>query len=448
MSDTMQMSARHVVECCVAGSCIYEGPPAVEILRAEGITPSSVEDHSAALVLKYCIDKDAQGLPWDIALIGSETEIPMDDLYKFVDHSLGLANMRAHTQRLKEIAAFDEASECAVRLSESLDASTPRGDGYDAIQRAYSRLEVLLGESTSAVTSAAEVDCDPTAQFEQARKGEYNGTRWRWDKFNQLLVCLKPRTLNVFAAQPSCGKTTIACDQIEHALSLGIPQAVATIEVSNADIMIKLAAIRAGVNLHELQSGEYSSTELNKFKVAYDQIKREPLYLMDNGSATIFDVLRFFESCGKNHGCKNYWLDYLTLLSETKDERSGNRSRSVGRWCQLLKAFAKKHDACVNVLSQLSRDMNNKSKETTPPLPTVQNLRDSGEIEQHADAVIMLSKLPGRPWSEFGLGKDWPMIVDIAKNRSGPVGMLSFIFVQRLQLFVHESKYAAYKGDF
>src|SRR5690606_5543391 len=77
-----------------------------------------------------------------------------------------------------------------------------------------------------------------------------------------------------------------------------------------------------------------------------------------------------------------------------------------------LKALAKQMDIAILLLSQLSREV---EKRGTPE-PTLADLRDSGAIEQDADAVLGLWF--ARQWSDRKV-----MALTVLKNRQGERGM-------------------------
>lgn len=74
-------------------------------------------------------------------------------------------------------------------------------------------------------------------------------------------------------------------------------------------------------------------------------------------------------------------IDYLQLL---RPNRSESRNQQVGSMARALKDLAIDAGCPVLMLSQLNRNEGKDAK------PTLSMLRDSGEIEQHSDAVIFL----------------------------------------------------------
>ena len=74
-------------------------------------------------------------------------------------------------------------------------------------------------------------------------------------------------------------------------------------------------------------------------------------------------------------------IDYLQILNVNM--KNVNKEQAMGDVARRLKNIAKELDIWVIALSQLSRDKEN-------PIPTLARLRDSGQIAEAADNVILI----------------------------------------------------------
>ncbi|WP_043353618.1 DnaB-like helicase C-terminal domain-containing protein [Methylobacterium sp. B1] len=81
------------------------------------------------------------------------------------------------------------------------------------------------------------------------------------------------------------------------------------------------------------------------------------------------------------------FIDYLKFI-KVSDRYQGNRVLEIGEISGSLKQLAKAEDVCVVLLTQLNRDVEHKDRKNNRP--RLSDLRDSGELEQDADAVLML----------------------------------------------------------
>jgi replicative DNA helicase len=106
-------------------------------------------------------------------------------------------------------------------------------------------------------------------------------------------------------------------------------------------------------------------------------------------------------------------VDYLQLMSG--ERRFENRQVEVSAISRQLKALAKELNIPVLAAAQLSRAVEQRGEKR----PQLSDLRDSGSIEQDADVVMFLFK------DEMKSGS---MILEVAKHRSGPTGILPLTF--------------------
>ena len=117
-------------------------------------------------------------------------------------------------------------------------------------------------------------------------------------------------------------------------------------------------------------------------------------------------------------------VDYLQLLSP--DHKGRSNYEAVSEVSRGLKALAKDNELAVFALAQLSRTV-----ETRPDKrPQLSDLRDSGQIEQDADAVLFLLR------KEYYLRQEEPdplspKRVDWENHLDAVKGQIEFILAKR-----------------
>jgi replicative DNA helicase len=119
-------------------------------------------------------------------------------------------------------------------------------------------------------------------------------------------------------------------------------------------------------------------------------------------------------------------IDYLQLLSTPPGAgRNANRATLVGEMSRGIKIMAKDLGVPVVALSQLNREVEGR----TGKRPQLSDLRESGSIEQDADIVILLDRSMTDEEAERA-DRPGPGITSfiIAKNRSGPLGIVDMHF--------------------
>lgn len=126
------------------------------------------------------------------------------------------------------------------------------------------------------------------------------------------------------------------------------------------------------------------------------------------------------------------FLDYLKFI-KAGDRYKGNRVLEIGEISGALKALAKSEDICIVLLAQLNRGVEAQGREDKRP--TMADLRDSGELEQDADVVVLLYR-DAYYLQKSAKAKNDPEMIDrlierqnaleliLGKNRAGPTPTL------------------------
>jgi replicative DNA helicase len=119
-------------------------------------------------------------------------------------------------------------------------------------------------------------------------------------------------------------------------------------------------------------------------------------------------------------------IDYLQLM-EGRGKYGDNRVQEVAEISRGLKAVARELNIPVLALAQLSRAV----EQSSPAIPKLSHLRDSGSIEQDADVVMFLyRKAADKNYNENDLSEEEKNSakVYIAKHRNGPTGEVGLVF--------------------
>ncbi len=118
-------------------------------------------------------------------------------------------------------------------------------------------------------------------------------------------------------------------------------------------------------------------------------------------------------------------LDYIQKLG---NRAAGNRAQVIGSFSGAFKDMAKEFDVPFVCLAQINRGVEGQTNKR----PTMADIKDSGDIEQDADVILLLYK-------DECYNPDTPdkgvMEVGIGKNRSGSTGVCKVLFKPSLGQF-------------
>jgi len=258
-----------------------------------------------------------------------------------------------------------------------------------------------------------------------ANGGGISGLTTGNEDLDQVLGGLQPGNLIVLAARPKMGKTTKAINLAEHvALRLHKPVAVFTFEMQPEELGDRMLANQAGINGNRIRTGKLDDVDWANAAEAIRRLSNAPIFVSRPKKARVEHVCAQIRRMHARNPLGLVVIDYLQLMHVTGD----NRAAGIGDITMALKLTASELGLPILLLSQLNR----KLEERTDKRPIVADLRDSGSIEQDADAVIFIYRdeiyHPGSRWEGTA-----ELIVAIQRN--GAPGMVRELYQPELFRF-------------
>jgi replicative DNA helicase len=234
------------------------------------------------------------------------------------------------------------------------------------------------------------------------------GVMTGFPEFDEKVGGLFPGQLHVLAARPSMGKTALATNIAEHVASRGKLVYFASLEMANLDLLFRMLCGRSGVQNHFVRSGRLEGDASHRLGEAARQIGQLPIAIHDRPRLSVSDIRRATRRLVRD-GLGLVIVDYLGKL--TPENPRDDRYLQIGKMTSDLKALARELNVPVLLLCQLAR-----AAEAVEP--RLDHLRESGDIEQDADVVMLLYRKDR--------GQD--AVLDVAKNRNGDTGAFTLYF--------------------
>lgn len=254
-------------------------------------------------------------------------------------------------------------------------------------------------------------------------RGELRGLPTGFVDLDNMLAGFQKSDLIVLASRPSLGKSAMAVDIARNvAVQLKIPVGIFSLEMSRDQVVDRLIAAQAGVDLWRLRtgrlSGEGTDNDFDRIQQALGVLSEAPLYIDDTATTNILQMRSLARRLQADKGLGLIVVDYLQLMEPRNT--LANMVQQMTEVSRSLKALAKELNIPVLALSQLSRAV----EQRTPPRPRLSDLRETGAIEQDSDVVLFI-------YREKKRGEDLPENVAeiiVAKHRNGPVGAIKLYF--------------------
>lgn len=348
-----------------------------------------------------------------------------------------LVSWQHHMELVKRDSLLRSMMVAAAEIT-ALAADAPE-DAKEVVDAAeellYKATDSGLKGSTISIGDAM-MDLYASIQERRESGSRLQGVTTGYQRLDDYLMGLRPGQLIVVGARPAVGKTSFALNMALEAANLENPDANASVlifslEMSSLEIAQRLLSSRSTVSHRAITQGTISPAEWPEITEASSDLSRLDIAIDDTPGTTVTEIRakarRHFH--GKNRGL--VIVDYLQLLS-SGGRGAESRATEVAEMSRGLKIMAKDLGVPVVALSQLNRQ----SANATPRQPQLYDLRESGAIEQDADVVILMDKSnsdeeaakPDRP------DKNMTNFI-IAKNRSGPTGIVTMGFLDRITKF-------------
>lgn len=337
----------------------------------------------------------------------------------------------AHAENYVQIVREKYFLRCAVQEAKAITSEAfARSDG-EALLRSIPERLVKYVDAVHREESNRQALDKLYAQWEQAKNdrdaGNDNvlaGLPTPWPSVNAL-TCGIDVGLYIVAGRPSAGKTTLEDNICVYLAQNGFPVGRVALDMGWKGRVLQRAAARmAGVSLPKLKLGFATQKQLASVREAIEEIAPLPMFINEN-SYDVDDICSWARAMRMKQDIKLLTIDFVQLVRCRVDGKYMNRNEEIGYITSRLKKLSADLQMPVMLLSQLSRGI--KDGKVRPP--KLDDLRDSGNLEQDARCVWALWKDQREDLLEKereARGKLRPVWFDVLKDQDGETGKLPF----------------------
>ena len=263
----------------------------------------------------------------------------------------------------------------------------------------------------------------------QTTKNGIDGISTGFEKLDLMLNGLKDGDVYTIGGRPSMGKTSFAISLIENiAVKQRIPTLLFSMECDSVRCAQKLLANHCDISLQNIYSASLKVENWENLDKRITDVLESPFYIDDSASPTIDEIRKQTKEYVEKYGIKIVFIDYLQLIY-TPYRANRTRNDDVAEIMHGVKALARELSIPIVLLSQLNRGLENRYT-IQENRPRLSDLRDSGTIEEDADAIIFLYRPEVYHIYQDDDGRDLHNMAKILieKNTSGYLTDLLFRF--------------------
>lgn len=231
---------------------------------------------------------------------------------------------------------------------------------------------------------------------------------------------LSPGELIVVGARPSMGKSIFGCQlALDVATINRKPALIFSLEMDSGAIVTRFLAADLQIETSRLRQGIVTENEFVLIHKAHEKLKSIPVFIEDDPRQSIAEISDRVRSMQSTHGNVGLVVVDCLQLLVSGDDPNGFVSKT-GEVARRFKLLARECKVPIVLLSGVNR----KAEDRTNKRPRQSELRESGQIEESADVILLLYRdeyynpeTPDRNVLE----------VICTKNRNGETGTVKFL---------------------
>lgn len=204
---------------------------------------------------------------------------------------------------------------------------------------------------------------------------------WGFPSLDEALYC-EGGDFVLLGGYPSAGKTALA---LQFAWRQSAEKRVGffSLETTGFKLQDRAMSMITRVAFDRIKRNVLTEQDIGAIGGKARQIEQRKLDFVRGTSLTVTDI----QAAALSRRYEIIYIDYVQLIQPL--DRRGNRAEQVGQISRDLHTMAQSTGITVVGLSQLSRAEGNGG---SVKAPTMSSLRESGQLEQDADVILLLYK--------------------------------------------------------
>ncbi|MCF0176890.1 MAG: replicative DNA helicase [Bacteroidales bacterium] len=421
------------VEEAVLGAMLIE--PSVVDDTVEDLTPSCFYDERHRMIFEAILKLANEHAPVDILTVAQKLRqlgnleaaggpVALAELSRKIGAA---AHVEFHVKVLKQKHIQRELITASYDiLKSSYDDSVNVEDLIDTAQaKVFAAIQDNVKKDVEEIGSVITKAMSDIERL-QGQKG-YTGVPSGLTTLDRITLGWQPSDLIILAARPSVGKTAFVLNIARNAaVDYNFPVAIFSLEMPSIQLVKRMMVTETGMPADKIKGGvRLESYEWKELETRLAHLAKAPLYIDDTAQLPVMEFRSKVKRLVKQKGVRLVIVDYLQLMQGPAELRS-MREQEVAAISRTLKATAKELNVPIIALSQLSRQAVQRGT-TSNGRPQLNDLRESGSIEQDADMVLFIHRADYQGLSENPEDKGKTTLI-IAKHRNGEIGDVDLYF--------------------
>lgn len=364
---------------------------------------------------------EANSQPYDIVTLAGELERrgKLDAIggREFIESLIAavgdVSAVTSYAQIVAQHAVLRKVAEAGRQIVEAAVAAD--ADASETLEMAEQTIfSIGEGKTGHRYVTMEEAVPQMLADMAEGRTAKLLGVSTGFPTLDDMTAGFQPGQLIVVAARPGMGKSALALHMARRiAESTGDPVVFESYEMSVPELTTRILSTMTGIGLMNLRRGLIPSDAEHDIAQAVERMRQLPILMDDQPPQTISGLRSVLRRQARRTPLSAIFIDYLQLIAGSRTE---NRTQEIAEISRSLKLLARELEVPVIALSQLNRSLEARADKR----PMLADLRDSGSVEQDADAVLFVYR------DHYYNPAAEPDIAEliVAKQRNGPTGVV------------------------
>ena len=375
------------------------------------LSPEDFQSEKCRAVFVMACEARRNGKPFDAAIAAHQLARKMGDdaARKFIAECMRQTPTTANAEYRAQLL-HDAASGARFRASLLQLAGSSFGSGKDLAAAVMTHCrEFLDGEKTGRTVKLRDALTEVYQALSWGEKQACINTGF--EKLDRLLKGVWAGNLCIIGARPGVGKSAMGLSIAQTTAKNGGAVLIYSMEMLAGELAERMIVREtAGLELDNLIDGGLNEEQYSETVEACTRLAKLPILINDAPDMTVSKIRA---EAADIENLRLIIVDFVSLMHGEKYRKYDSRNLELGAISRDLKNLAAELKIPIIALAQLNRGKSDKE------IPTMMELRDSGELEQNANKILLMW-YTNREEREIG--------VRVEKNRRGKTGNVQFRF--------------------
>lgn len=418
-----------IAERSLLGCLIIDNDSILDIAEFK-IKPSDFSSATNSIIFQEIIGCHTEKTPFDYIILSSrlihngKIDSLVDDknlgqnvILNLVENQASSANIKAYAKIVKKSSDLRKFKKVLTDASNEIKNSS---DIENIISDTNKKILDIIQSNGSKSVPIYKLSLKLLDDLANGKTGETIGRSTGYSNLDNKILGLQHGKFYIIAARPAMGKTSFALNIAKNSYDKSnLPVLFFTIEMSSKDITERMISFETEIEYKKIRTATVDKNGLKKIGNTVNKLKDCKFFIYDQKPLTIYDIQAEARRVKNEFGLGLVVVDYIQLIRTTS---GNNREQQIAEISRELKMLSMELDCPLIALAQLNRAVESRIEKR----PSLSDLRESGSLEQDADAVLMLYRdeyYNPQTTKLRGIAE-----VSIVKNRFGESGIISLGF--------------------